>query len=140
MVSTSFDRLKTLPPLNFYQGAKRKILVLISDMETEAFGARELAQVFAAHRISLLLVRTGSHRDRVWWRTGGNDPSYRTICSGDRAVAALARLSAGHRLYETGDAADVAARVRALADDGRLVQDGISRRYVLLAPFLLVRI
>jgi len=112
-VTTSFSTLETVPKLNFYGTAKRKLLVVISDMETGGFDSGVLRAAFAAHRIGLVLVQAGSTHDRVWVN-GHADPSYQPQRSEAAKIARLAEASAGGRLFTIGDTRAVANRVRAL--------------------------
>jgi hypothetical protein len=137
-VSTSFSNLTVVPDLNFYGKAKRKLLVVISDMETGEFDTDMVKTAFASHHVGLLLVQVGSAHDRVWMN-GHADPSYRPQRSEAGKVARLAEASAGGRLFTIGDTGAVAKRVRLLAGRGPSSAGGIrSSRYVLLSPYLLL--
>jgi hypothetical protein len=137
-VSTSFSNLTAVPELNFYGKAKRKLLVVISDMETADFDTGQVKRAFASHHVGLLLMQVGSAHDRVWMN-GRADPSYRPLRSGAGKVASLAAASAGGRLFTVGDAGAVAKRVRLLAGRGPSSAGDVTQpRYVLLSPYLLL--
>jgi hypothetical protein len=137
-VSTSFANLTLVPDLNFYGTAKRKLLVVISDMESGPFTPRLVTTAFASHHVGLVLVRVGSARDRVW-ANGHLDPSYRPQRSQAGKIVLLAEASAGGRLFTTGDTGAVAQRVRALAGHGPSSAGAVKQRdYVLLSPYLLL--
>jgi hypothetical protein len=137
-VSTSFANLELVPELNFYGKAKRKLLVVISDMETVAFDAETVDTAFASNHVGLVLVQAGSADDRVW-ANGSADPSYHPQRSQAGEISRLAQTSAGGRLFTTGETGAVANRVRSLAGDGPLsVGQQTQRRYVLLSPYVLL--
>ena len=136
-VSTSFSNLKLVPELNFYGKAKRKLFVVISDMETGHFGPDVVKTAFASRHVGLVLVQVGSADDRVWV-DGQTDPSYRPQRSAAGGVARLAEASAGGRLFTIGDTGAVAERVRVLAGNGPSSAGDTKRRYTLLSPYLLL--
>ena len=137
-VSTSFSNLVLVPRLNFYGDARRKLLVVLSDMEASDFDPHTLTTAFASHHVGLVLMQVGSTRDRVWLN-GHADPSYRPQRSEADKVARLAEASAGGRLFTTGDTGAVAKRLRALAGHGPSSAGGLTKRsYVLLSPYLLL--
>jgi hypothetical protein len=137
-LSTGFSSLAQVPELNFYGNAKRKLMIVISDMETRRFSANGVATAFASHHIGLLLVQAGSARDRVWIN-GVADPTYRPQRSQAGEVARLAHAGAGGRVFTIGGTSAVAKRVRVLAGRGpSSAGDATQRRYVLLSPYLLL--
>lgn len=137
-VSTSFSNLKLVPALNFYGNAKRKLFVVISDMETGYFDPDIVKRAFASHHVGLVLVQVGSAHDRVWL-DGSADPTYHPQRSEAGTVARLAEASAGGRLFAIGDTGAVAERLRLLAGNGPSSSGDLTkRRYVLLSPYLLL--
>jgi hypothetical protein len=136
-VSTGFDKLDAVPQLNFYGKAKRKLLVLFSDMETTGFNPLKLQQEYMEHHVGLVLVQVGSGNDRVW-TNGHEDPSYRPLRSAGRQVKQLAAGSAGGRMFRSGDMAAVASRIRELAGHGPTSTSDTEHSYLLVAPFLLL--
>ena len=136
-VSTGFDNLAAVPELNFYGNAKRKLLVVFSDMETTAFLPVRLQRIYAQSHVALILVRVGSTQDRLWLN-GREDLSYRPKHSAARDVARLAAESAGGALFDDGDMSTVARRVHALAGSGPSSMRDAQPRYLLLAPYLLL--
>jgi hypothetical protein len=137
-VSTSFANLTLVPELNFYGTAKRRLLVVISDMESGPFAPRLLTTAFAAHHVGLVLVQVGSPHDRIW-ASGHADPSYRPQRSEAGKIALLAEASAGGRLFTSGNTSAVAQRLRVLAGHGPSSAGNVKqRRYVLLSPYLLL--
>jgi hypothetical protein len=137
-MSTSFANLKSVPELNFYGKSKRKLLVVISDMETGNFDQDLLTTAFASHHVGLVLVRAGSADDRVWVDERA-DPSYRPQRSAAGKVGRLAAASAGGRLFTTDDTHAAAKRLRLLAGTGpSSAGDLKNRHYMLLSPYLLL--
>jgi hypothetical protein len=137
-VSTSFASLDQVPKLNFYGTARRKLLVVISDMEANNFDPGDVAKAFASRHVDLLLVQAGSTHDKVW-ANGHVDPAYRPQLAEAGKVARLAETSAGGRLFTIGDTGTVAKRVRVLAGNGPSSTGALTRRsYVLLSPYLLL--
>jgi len=137
-VSTSFSNLELVPELNFYGNAKHRLLVVMSDNETNFFDPNVVKDAFASHRVGLVLVQVGSTHDRVW-ENGQADRSYRPQRSEERKVARLAQASAGGRLFTSGDTDAVAKRLRVLAGHGpSSAGPDDERRYVLLSPYLLL--
>jgi hypothetical protein len=136
-VSTGFKHLDTVPKLNFYGDAKRKLLVVISDMETTAFDPVKLQRAYAQHHVALVLVQVGSAHDRVWLG-GHEDAAYHPQRSAARQVAQLATASAGGTLFKGDNTAGVARRLSELAGRGPSSTGDLERRYLLLAPYLLL--
>jgi hypothetical protein len=137
-VSTSFANLEQVPRLNFYGKARRKLLVVLSDMEANDFDPARLTTSFGSHHVGLLLVQVGSTRDRVWVN-GHADPAYHPERSEAGKVVRLAERSAGGRLFTIGETDAVAKRVRVLAGHGPSSTGELTQRsYVLLSPYLLL--
>jgi hypothetical protein len=132
--SSNLMALTNTPQAFFSPATRRRVLVVLTDGETDQFAATDVATALRSAHVRLVLVRVGSDSERVFDRRGRPEPGYRPSPARRRETEALAAaLPPGRLLGEDRQA--IAGAVREALGDGRSVDSGERDRIVPLAPF-----
>jgi hypothetical protein len=117
----------------FGPGARRRVLIVVTDGESRAFDAGAVARAFGAHpATSLVAIRVGSSADRIW-QGDKADPAYTPDPGAGRSLSAL--TGATGTLAENAQAG--ARAVRAALGQGREIRQGTTSGRTALAPYFL---
>ena len=132
----------TLAPLadvateGYYSPAARKrLLVVLTDGESQSFSAAAIARALGAGPgVSLLLVRFWAENERVF-RLSGQPESYRPDPESGPALAGLAAATGG-RVFAEGDLGPATAFARSALGTGPTTARGREVRTTPLAPYV----
>lgn len=117
--ATDLVALSQLGPQGFFPATpERRIVVVLSDFETDAFSVLKLAASLRRQRLEPIFVHVWDARERIWGGLG--DAGYRTDPRSGPVVRRLADASSGKAFAER----DLDDAKRALGD---LLGDGASR-------------
>jgi hypothetical protein len=116
----------------FAPTAAHKLVVLLSDGESDRYSPGAIATQFHAQRIGLLVVRFWHPDERVY--TNGKAERYRPHPGSLADFRRLAALTSGRPVFGEGDAARVAREARKLLRHGPSVMIGRPRQHE-LAPY-----
>jgi hypothetical protein len=134
-LATSFDMLSQLPAGGaFSRHARRRLLVVLSDGESQTYAPSQVAQALRTARTSLLLVRFWRPDERVF--VHGAPAGYRPAPSSTQPLAALGARSVGARVFGERDVAAAAHAARGFFGSGPTRRIDRRRDSVPLAPWL----
>lgn len=112
-LGTSLESLAPMSTTNFFPpSAKRRLIVVFTDAETQPFDARRLQKVFKTSRITTILVRVGSPSERIY-DGGAPDPYYRPLQAAPEWASLFARAVGGYAFGENDFGRAVKAAKRA---------------------------
>jgi hypothetical protein len=140
---TTWDALDSIPDSGYFApGIRHRLLVVVTDAESDEFDVDGLRQTFAAvrPRIAVVVLRVGSRSEKVFGPDGIPEPAYAPPAASDRALRQF--LSATHgKAFGEGDVAGAtrAARV-ALGTGPRRRLGTISGRKDLAPWFVLAAV
>jgi hypothetical protein len=99
---SSFDAVAPIPVSGYFRpGVPHKLLVLITDAESEDFDVGTLRYDFRARpRIGVVLIRVGGVGEQVFGPGGLPEPAYVAPPSTGRALAKFLRATHGHAFDE----------------------------------------
>lgn len=134
-LATSYDMLSQLPSGGaFSRHVHRRLLVLLSDGESQTYLPARVAESLHAVHASLLIVRFWSTGERVF--VHGAPAGYRPTLSSTPLLAALGARSVGARVFGGRDVAAAADAARGFFGHGPTRAIGEQRDSVALAPWL----
>jgi hypothetical protein len=145
---TSFSPLVAFANQGFFRRATRhRLVVLLTDGESAPFLAASIGEVLRptvpptpAQRalteppISLLIVRFGSARDRIYDAEGGVEAAYHPDVRAPAIVEGLAEAARG-RAFDSRKLAAVETEIRKKLGTGRRSAHGTRTRTTTLAPY-----
>lgn len=119
-LATNLNQLGAVPERNFFSASARKrVLVVLTDGETEPLGVG-LGKAFGRRpRIETVFVRFGTPDERIY-ETGIAEGGYEPR-TGSSAALARAMSLVGGQLYTEGEVAEAAAAVRSAVGEGPTV-------------------
>jgi hypothetical protein len=134
--ATSFDALRQIPGAGYFDPAARsRIVVVLTDGESDPVQTSEVAAAFGARGTQVLLVRFWKPNEAVYDADGRPETAYRADPSG-RAVLEEVASALGGRVYEEDSLAAAGRRLRQLAGSGPTTPStGTVRTLTPLAPF-----
>lgn len=107
--ATSLDATMVVPERRFFLGSRRRLLVILTDAETQRLHPRRLETQFVGSGIETILVRIGSPEERVFAADGNTEPYVPDPASAtaaqDYAAAVGGRAFAEDELDDAVDAA-----------------------------------
>jgi von Willebrand factor type A domain len=107
--ASSLDATMVVPERRFFSGSQRRLLVLLTDAETQRLHPRRLATRFVGSGIDTILVRIGSPAERIFATDGSTEPYVpdpaSTTTAQDYAAAVGGRAFDEDQLDEAVDAA-----------------------------------
>jgi hypothetical protein len=136
---TSFDALEPIPGAGYFRpGVAHRLLVVVSDAESEGFDVDLVRQSFAARpRIGVVLVRVGRAGERVFGPDGLPEPAYIPPPTSGRALASF--LAATHgRAFGEGSVGAAAQAAQALLGTGPRARLGSIASRKDLAPWFVL--
>ena len=134
-VATSFSVLPQLPQAgSFSPRARRRLLVLLTDGESQRYTPAVVAQSLRLAHAGLEVVRFWGPRERVF--VHGVAERYRPDPASTPAFAALGHRSVGGRVFGPRDVAAAAAAARTFFGTGPSATVSVRRRTVSLAPWV----
>ena len=134
-LATSYNVLTQLAGMGgFTPHASHRLLVLLTDGESQPYTPAEVAQSLRPGRTRLLVVRFWRREERVFVR--GVSTGYVPTPSSTTPLAALGRLSVGGRVFGERDAPAAARAARSFFGSGPARSLTGRRRSLPLAPWL----
>jgi hypothetical protein len=136
--ATTFDALRDIVSGNYFTSkATRRVVVLLTDGETNPVDTGELARVLdPARGYRFLALRFWSGDESVFDRTGKVEPAYRPDPLGRVALDGLADALGG-RAFEEGDLDAAASYLRGAAETGpTTAAPGTEATRTPLAPYI----
>lgn len=110
-LGSSLEPLANVATGNFFQDSrKRRVLIVLTDAESQIFDTRRLQKIFDDSGITTILVRVGSARERVYV-DGQVDPTYRAMDQAP-ALAALFAETVGGFAYSEHEVDEAIAAAR----------------------------
>ena len=133
--ATTYEALNAIRSGNlFAAGTRNRLVVLLTDGESEQFDAPEVGRGLAG--IRLLAVRFWGARESIFGAGGSADAAYRPDPTGAELLAELARTMRGQTVDESRLGA-AAADLRRLAERGPTVEAANEERpSTPLAPYV----
>ena len=136
--ATSFAALEDVPAGNYFlPSAKRRVLVLLTDGETQPIDESRVARALAEGAgTSLMTVRFWKADESIYGATGKIDTAYRPDPTGALALDTLASATRG-RAFEERDVGAADSYLREVLGSGPTRLAAVRQRDdILLAPFL----
>jgi hypothetical protein len=119
--SSSFEPLAGFADENFFStDSVERLVVLLSDGESQLFPPRTLASKLEEGGVQLIVVRFWDADERIWFPSGRPDPGYATNPASQAPVEELASITAGGRVYEEDELSEVLEGSRAYLGEGPL--------------------
>jgi len=138
--ATSFAALEDVPAGNYFvPGAKKRVLVLLTDGETQPIDESHVARALAeGPGTSLLAIRFWNDDESIFDATGKIDTAYRPDPTGALALETLASATRG-RVFEERDLGEAASYLRGVLGTGPTRPVELRQRNdLLLGPYLAV--
>jgi hypothetical protein len=136
--ATSLDALASIPGNGYFApGTATKLVVVLTDGESEPVQTDELARAFGSSPgYHVVFVRFGRAGESIYDADGRREAGYRPDASGEALVGSIA-VALGGNAYGEGDLTAARARLRTLAGRGPTVvaAGSVDTRYP-LAPYL----
>jgi hypothetical protein len=135
--ATSLGSLMSVATQNYYSpGVTRRLLIVLSDDESNPFSASTVAAVFRkAPRIRPIFVHIWRADERVWGQGGRVNPHYLPDPSSGETVSRLAAAT-NARVFGEGDVAAIAAAARAELGTGSSRRRRIDRARTPIAAWV----
>lgn len=134
VVATTLGSLATIPTDGFFATtARHRVVVVITDGESAPYDEGAVAAAVGT-QVSLVIVRVGSPRDRVFIGTKP-DPAYHANPAASAQLSALARATGG-AVFSENQAAAAGDAARAALGAGPTAPRGAEPRPVTLAPWI----
>jgi hypothetical protein len=139
---TSFDALAPVPGGGYFSpGIRRRLLLILTDAETEGFDVDGVRQSFhVPPPIAVVVVRVGEAGERVFGPDGIPEPGYTRPASTDRWLAQFIAATHGKAFGEQDLAGAVRAARAALGTGPRTRLGTVSSRKDLAPYFVLAAI
>jgi len=115
----------------FNPGAQKRVLVVLSDLDTDFFSLDGTLKLLRRHRIEPFLIRVAEPGERIFERNGRPE-AYTSVST----VSVGALRAAGWHAYEEPDAAHVVGDVRSYLGGGATRPSGVVESQRNLAPLL----
>ena len=133
--ATALGSLARVPELNYFTpAAKKRVLVVLTDGETQPAGQALAAAFRRRPRIATFFVRIGQAGERIY--TGGTiEGGYRPRTSAAVDLSRIAALTGG-RVFTAGQAGELAASVRTAIGQGPTVERREEGGRTPLMPYL----
>jgi hypothetical protein len=136
---TSFDALTPIPRTGYFApGVRHRLLVIVTDAESEEFDVDGLRQSFATRpRIAVLLIRVGSAGEQVFGADGLPETAYFPPAVSGRVLTQF--LAATHgRAFEEHDVGGAVRAARAALGTGPRARLGTVSSRRELAPYFVL--
>ena len=116
---TTFDAVGPIPGSGYFApGIRHRLLVVITDAESEGFDVDGVRQNFAARpRIAVVVVRVGSGSEKVFGPDGIPEPAYAPPAASERALRQFLKATHG-KAFREGDVAGAVRAARAALGTG----------------------
>jgi hypothetical protein len=139
---TSFDALGPVPGSGYFSpGIRRRLLLVVTDAETEGFDVDGVRQSFRVRPpIAVIVVRVGEARERVFGPDGLPEPGYARPAATDRSLAQFLAVTHGQAFPEHDLAGALRAARSALGTGPRTRLGTMSGRKELAPYFVLAAI
>jgi hypothetical protein len=139
---TSYDALAPVPGSGYFSpGIRRRLLLVVTDAETEAFDVDSVRQSFRVRPpISVVLMRIGSSHERVFGPEGVPEPGYAAPAASDRSLEQFLAATHGEAFGEQDVAGAVRAARSALGTGPRARLGTVSGRKELAPYFVLAAV
>ncbi len=136
---SSFDAVASIPVAGYFRSsASRRLLVVITDAESEGFAVDTLRRDFAGPpRTGVVLVRVGSAREQVFGPTGVPEPAYVAPPGSGQALAGFLEATRGRAFGEHQVEGAIRA-ARAELGTGPRTRLGTVTSRTDLAPYLVI--
>ena len=136
---STFGAIAPIPVSGFFRaGLKHRVLIVITDAESEAFDAGMVREDFASSpRVGVVLVRVGRPGEQVYGLGGRPEPAYVPPPESGRALASFLRATRG-RVFGEQQAGGAVRAVQALLGTGPRRRLGTVSGRTDLAPYLVL--
>lgn len=133
--ATSFAALGDIRAGNVFRpSARRRLLVLLTDGESDSFDPLSVARSLPGKQTRLLVVHLSRRDERVYAGSARPEPFYRADPKSATAAVALA-AAAGGAVYEEDDVSAAASDASRFLGSGPTVEHGVARAMTPLAPY-----
>jgi hypothetical protein len=119
----------------YFGPVRRRLLVLLTDGETNPIDRRGLTGLLRADRIGLLFVRVWGSREAIYGADGKRDPGYRPDPGSTGRIQPLAPFLVGGRIYDERGAGAAEAAAARYFGHGPEVLQGRSERTLRLGKY-----
>lgn len=135
--ATSYAALEDVPAGNYFvPGAKKRVLILLTDGETQPIDESRVARALEGGGISLETIRIWDADESIFDAAGKIDPAYRPDPTGALALDTLAS-AAGGTSFEESDLGAASSYLSRALGSGPTRQAALRERDdILLGPFL----
>jgi hypothetical protein len=135
--ATTYAALEDVPAGNYFvPTAKKRVLVVLTDGESQPFDESRVARALAGRRITLETIRIWKPGESIFDARGRIDAAYRPDPTGAFALAALAR-AAGGRSFEEGEPEAATSALREALGEGPTTRTAERRQEdIVLGPFV----
>jgi len=135
--ATTYAALEDVPAGNYFvPTAKKRILVLLTDGESQPFDEARVARALSGRGITLETIRIWKKGESIFDADGAVDAAYRPDPTGAFALAELARAARG-RAFEEGEPEAATSALRAALGDGPTARTAERRQDdILLGPLV----
>lgn len=116
-LASELDATIAVAERNFFRGPRRRLLVILTDAETQRLHPRRLATRFGESGIETILVRIGDQSERIYRSNGELEP-YEPAPGSASAAAAYAE-AVGGRAFAEDNLDDAIAAAREAIGSGR---------------------
>ena len=135
--ATTYTALEDVPAGNYFvPRAKKRVLVLLTDGESQPFDEAHVARALNGRGITLETIRIWRSGESIFGADGKVDAAYRSDPTGAFALAGLAR-AAGGQAFEEGEPGAGTSALRAALGEGPTAR-GAERRQddIVLGPLV----
>jgi hypothetical protein len=134
-IATDFQSLEGVASDNWFSpGTTKRLVVLLTDGESDAFAVRHLLDRLAKGGVDLVIVRFWDRRERVFRSDGSVEP-YRPDELPQGRLAELAALTAGGRVFSEHEVGAAVRAARAYLGTGPAVPVASPGHTISLAPY-----
>jgi hypothetical protein len=139
---TTFDALRTIPDSGYFApGIRRRMLVVVTDAESDGFDVEGLRRDWTTHRrVDVIVVRIGSSSERVFGPEGLPEPAYFSPGASSRVLGQFLAATHGQAFSEHDVGAVVRAARAKLGTGPRTRLGTISGRHDLAPYFVLAAV
>jgi hypothetical protein len=115
--ASALDATAVVPERNFFRGVRRRLVVILTDAETQRLHPQRLQTQFQGSGIDTILVRIGSPAERIFSSDGGVEPYVPDPTSG--AAADQYAAAVGGRAFAEDELDEALAAARDTIGTGR---------------------
>jgi hypothetical protein len=154
LTGTAFSALGPIRDQGFFDpGTKKRLVVLLTDGESGPYEPASLADTLAGKGgtsassfgdsgrvqapVTLVIIRIGGSGERIYYRDGSIEATYRPDPRAANIVSTLASLSNGFA-YEGTQLSAAGRALRTALGSGKTEAQGVRRKTVVVAPYVVL--